>query len=332
MIRGWSRRFGVVLAGAIASIAALSPWLATNHPARQFPDRVSAPPMPLRVLDGSGSIRAPFVYPLVLVDRLERRYEEDRSRPVPIRWFTGAAIASVDERDSPWLPLGGDPLGRDVFARLILGSRLSLGIACVAAAGALLLGALAGALAGAAGGRVDAGLMGIADIVIALPAIYVVLALRASLPLVLSPAQVFWSVALVLALAGWPFVARGVRAIVAAERQKEYAEAARALGASRRRILLRHLLPASAGFLAVQTTLLVPAFILAEATLSFVGLGFPDPTATWGVMLRDAGRGRGFAEAPWLLAPAIAIVVTVLAIQLLTAGRRSDGRFWRVQA
>jgi peptide/nickel transport system permease protein len=325
------RHAGFVLGGALILAAAAAPWIAVNPPSRQFGDHVSAPPMIPRLLSEDG-LRAPFVYPVRLVDRLERRFEEDRSRPITLRWFAHGVLVSVDEGDGPWLPLGADPLGRDVFSRLVHGARLSLGIAGVAAAGALILGALFGAAAGFFGGRLDDGLMGVADVLVALPAIYVVLAMRASLPLVLTTSQVFWSVAGLLAIAGWPFVARGVRAVIASERQKEYAEAARAMGAPAWQILLHHLLPASAGFLAVQTTLLVPAFILAEATLSFVGLGFPDPTATWGVMLRDAGRGRAFAEAPWLLAPALAIVVTVLAVQLMTAEQGAEARPWRYSA
>jgi len=121
----------------------------------------------------------------------------------------------------------------------------------------------------------------------------------------------------ILGLAGWPYPARGVRAVVAAERQKEYAEAARAVGAGSLRILLRHLLPATTGFLGVQATLLVPGFILAEATLSYVGLGFGEVSPSWGVMLQDAAGGRILVEAPWLLAPAIAIAITVLSVNLL---------------
>jgi peptide/nickel transport system permease protein len=137
---------------------------------------------------------------------------------------------------------------------------------------------------------------------------------------VLTPWQVFWTMVVVLAAAGWPLAARGVRSIVAAERSREYAEAARAAGAGSWRILLRHLLPAAGGFLAVHAALLLPAFILAEATLSFVGLGFSEPTASWGLVLGDAGRGRALAEAPWLLAPAAAIAATSMAVTLLTSG------------
>jgi peptide/nickel transport system permease protein len=307
--------------GAVLLAAALAPLLAVNPPERQFPDHVYAPPMWPRVRDDMGRWRRPFVYPLRLADRLERRFELDRTRPVPVRWFSTGRVASIDPADGPWLPLGGDALGRDVWARLVLGARLSLGVALLAAGGALVLGAVLGALAGFAGNRTEAAIMTLADFVIVLPAIYVVLALRAAMPLVLSTGQVFGATTAILALAGWPFAARGVRAIVSVERRKEYAESARASGASGSRILLRHLLPASSGFLVVQGTLLVPAFMLAEATLSFVGLGFSEPSTSWGGLLRDAGRGRAFAEAPWLLAPAGAIALTMFALQLMSGPR-----------
>jgi peptide/nickel transport system permease protein len=313
------RRAGAALALLLTAFAAAGPWLAANPPDRQFQEYVFAPPMPPRVLDASGGLRLPFVYPLILEDRLERRYAEDRSRPMPLHLFrTGGLIAAAGE--APWFLLGTDALGRDQFARLAAGARLSLGVAILAALGALAIGTIVGGIAGFTGGALDDVLMRAADFVIALPALYVVLALRAAMPLVLSPSQVFWTMVVVLAMAGWPFPARGVRAVIRSERTREYAEAARALGASRTRLLLRHLLPSARGVLVVQSTLLLPAFVLAEATLSFVGLGFGEPISSWGTMLRDAGGGRAIAEAPWLLAPAAAIVLAALSVNLLTAG------------
>src|SRR5262249_46186660 len=138
---------------------------------------------------------------------------------------------------------------------------------------------------GYAGGPIDDVLMRGTDMVMVLPAMYVALALRAVLPLVLAPSTVFVFLALIFAILGAPYVARGARGIVRAERRLEYAMAAVALGAGPARLLGRHLLPAAQGFLAVQITILVPGFIVAEATLSFVGLGFPEPIASWGTML-----------------------------------------------
>ena len=173
------------------------------------------------IIDASGRVRLPFVYPLRLENRLEHRYVEDRSRPMPLRLFRDGALLSVDPvARSPWFPLGTDALGRDELARLAWGTRLSLGVALGAALGALVIGAIVGGMAGFAGGLVDDGLMRVADVIIALPAVYVVLALRASMPLVLTTTEVFWTMVVVLAVVGWPFPARGVRAIVAVERTR----------------------------------------------------------------------------------------------------------------
>jgi peptide/nickel transport system permease protein len=311
------RRAGIAIVAFVALVAVLAPALTPNQPDTRFPDRAFAPPMPIRVIDGGGQWRAPFVYPIRLADRLERRYEEDRTSPGTISWLSRGVVAQVsDGRHGPWLPLGADGSGRDVFARLVYGARLSLAVALAATLGAMLIGTLVGGIAGAAGGAVDEMLMRLSDFVIVLPAMYVVLSLRAALPLVMPPAHVFALVAGILALVGWPIVARGVRAIVAAERERDYAQAALALGAGRARLLLRHLLPAARGFLAAQAALLVAAFILAEATLSFVGLGFPDPSVSWGVMLQEAANVSAMADAPWTLAPAAGIFLLVLGVNL----------------
>jgi peptide/nickel transport system permease protein len=328
-VRLRSRDAGAALLVAVALVTSCAAFVAPHDPGRQFADFTYAPPMLPHLVDASGRWRRPFVYPLRLANRLESRYTEDRDHPMPIHLFSMGAVAWVDESHGPWLLLGGDALGRDIFARVVRGGRLSLGVSIVAAGGALLLGALAGAMAGFRGGRIDDLLMRTADFVLVLPAIYVVIVLRAAMPLVLSTSQVFWTMVVVLALAGWPYVARGVRAVVAAERGREYAEAARAIGAGSWRILLRHLLPASRGFLVVQATLLLPAFILAEATLSFVGFGFAEPTASWGVMLQGAGQAGTLAGAPWLLSPAVAIVVSVLALYLTVGARASQSALSR---
>src|SRR5450759_3116991 len=213
--------------------------------------------------------------------------------------------APTSTRDSTSRPRASLPSrNQGSWSRVLVGARLSLGVALLSTVLALLIGAFVGAAAGYAGGWVDATLMRVADLVIVLPGIYVVLALRG-----------------VLALVGWPSVARGVRGIILVEGRSEYAEAARALGAGSWRVIARHLLPATRGFLAVQATVLVPAFIMAEATLSFVGLGFAPPTPSWGAMLRDAAAVRIAADAPWLLAPAAAIILTVLVVHGVTETR-----------
>ena len=319
------RRAGIALIAFVAFVAVLAPALTPHGAHYIFADRAYAPPMPMHVVGEDGRWRAPFVYPVRLADRLERRYEEDRGNPITLTWFSrGVIVQAVDESSGAWLPLGGDGSGRDVFARLVYGAQLSLAVALVATLGALLVGTLVGGLAGASGGLVDDVLMRFSDFVLVLPAMYVVLSLRAALPLVLPTAQVFALVAGILAAVGWPIVARGVRAIVAAERERDYAQAARALGMGRGRLLLRHLLPAARGFVATQATLLAAAFILAEATLSFVGLGFPEPSVSWGVMLQEAANVAAISDAPWTLAPAAAIFIVVLAVNLIVQSPAPD--------
>jgi len=300
------RRAGIFLA-ALTLFALVAPWLAPYEAGEAFRGFLHAPPMRPH-LDGL----SPVVHPLVLADRLEQRFEPDRSRTVRLPWVQ-------HEDDAPVFLLGADDFGRDVLSRLLYGARTSIGLALVATLGAVLIGALAGAWAGYRGGWVDDAIMRVADFVLVLPVIYVVLVLRAVLPQVLPASTVFIIVVWIFVAVGWPFVAKGVRAIVAVERNREYVQAAQSLGAGPLRILTMHLIPACAGHLLVQATLLLPAFILAEATLSYIGLGFPDPVASWGTMLAGAGNYNAVARFPWTLTPAVAIFAIVLLTNLLTS-------------
>ena len=321
-----ARSLGVaILSVAVLGVLA-APWLAPNPGDEQFRDYLYAPPMRVRVVDAEGAWHRPFVYRWRLVDRVLRSFDEDPSERLPLTWLAGGRLVALSpDAAQPLLLLGGDSLGRDILSRLLLGARMTLGVAVLAAVGALLIGVVVGGIAGYAGGVIDEALMRFADLVMVLPMIYVLLALRAVLPLVLPTTAIFWLLVVLLAIVAWPFVARGVRAIVAAERRREYALAAVALGAGPVRILLRHLLPATTGFLTVQVTLLLPAFILAEATLSYVGLGFAPPAASWGVMLQEASNIRAIADFPWLLSPAGAIIAVVLGVNLVTGAGSGGG-------
>lgn len=314
------RRIGLILLLLVAAAAAAAPWIAPNPPNRRFPDLLYAPPTPIRLFGPSGD--AAYIHPWRLVSRLERRFEPDRRRVVPLKWFTSGTLVTADPDDgAPLLLLGADGFGRDIFARLLYGARMTLLLAATATVAASLLGALVGGVAGYCRGWVDAILSRLSELMLVLPTIYVALALRAVVPLVLPSPAVFALLVAILTLLGWPIVARGVRAIVMIEREREYAVAARALGAGGWRLLWRHLLPAARGYIGTQATLLLPAFIIAEATLSYVGLGFPDSSPTWGTMLQEAANVALLGEAPWTLAPAAAISVVVFGANLLVQGR-----------
>lgn len=325
-----TRRFGAWVV-ALAALAALTaPVVAPHAVDEQFSGLLNAPPTLVRVRDDAGRWRTPFIYSWTRVSQLEQRYEEDRRATVPLVWLTaGRLVRSADEARAPLLLLGADSYGRDVFSRLLYGARISLGLSLLAAIGATIVGAIVGGLAGYIGGAVDDLLMRASDFVLVLPAMYVALALRSIMPLVLASGTIFLLLAGIFSIVGAPFITRGVRAIVRAERQLDYAAAAASLGAGHVRLLGRHLLPAAQGFIVVQLTMLVPAFIVAEATLSYVGLGFPEPVASWGTMLQDAASIRALADFPWLLSPAAAMFLVVLGLNLLLQGRSHDLRYDR---
>ncbi len=299
-----ARAAGAMLLTLVLLSALSAPWLATSDSSSQHPDLALAPPS---------------LHRRVLVERLPPTYRTLDER-LPLDWFSGRLVSSRDA-DEPLLPLGSDSLGRDQWTRLLHGARLSLGLTLAGVVGAVSIGVLAGLIAGRREGWLETALMRVADLFIAWPALYVVLVLRAALPLSLPFATLFALMATVLTLAGWPIVARAVRAVTASERARESVLAAEAAGASPGWAIRRHLLPAALPVIATQALLLVPAFILAEATLSFVGLGFSEPTPSWGTMLREASNPFTLRHAPWLLAPAAAIALVTLAVNLLAERR-----------
>ena len=315
------RRIGAGVLVVTALSALLAPVLAPHAGDRRFTGLLNAPPTFIYMEDAAGAWRRPFIYPWTRISQLEQRYEQDLSRPVPLAWFSGGHLVQSTDEQVPLLLLGADSFGRDVFSRLLYGARLSLALALVAALGSTLIGAFLGGVAGYVGGAMDDVMMRVSDFVLVLPAMYVALMLRSMLPLALEPRTVFAILAIIFAVIGSPFITRGVRAIVRTERALDYAAAAASLGASHARILVRHLLPAARGFLFVEITMLVPAFIVAEATLSYVGLGFPDTIASWGTMLQDASSISAFADFPWLLSPAAAMFLIVWSLNLTLQGR-----------
>jgi peptide/nickel transport system permease protein len=212
-------------------------------------------------------------------------------------------------------PLGQDALGRDVLGRLIGGGRLSLAVGTAAVGISLLVGVLVGAIAGWCGGWVDEAIARVIDVLLAFPGLLLAIALAA----VLGPSV--RNVVVALAVLGWTGYARVTRAQIRALRRRELAEAALALGASPLRVVARHLLPLAAPALLVQATFGLSGAIVAEASLSFLGVGAPPPTPSWGAML-DEGRQFMLVAPHLVVFPGLALAGTVLALQLLGDGLR----------
>jgi len=223
-------------------------------------------------------------------------------------------------------PLGTDDLGQDLLARILYGGRISLAVGFAAMLVAISVGVLIGAVAGMAGGRVDAALMWLTDLFLALPELPLLLLIiylfRDSLTGIVGQEMgVFILIVAVIGGFRWMPVARLVRAQFFSLREKEFVEAARALGASRPRLVVRHILPNALGPVIVAATIDVAAAIIAESTLSFLGLGFPPDIPTWGRLLFDAKDNLDFAP-HWALFPGLAIFLTVLSINFVGDGLR----------
>ena len=223
-------------------------------------------------------------------------------------------------------PLGTDDLGQDLLARILYGGRISLAVGFAAMLVAVTFGVLVGAVAGMSGGKLDATLMWLTDLFLSLPQLPLLLLIiylfRDSLVGVVGPELgVFILIVIVIGGFNWMPVARLVRAQFFSLREKEFVEAARALGASRIRLVLRHILPNALGPVIVAATIDVAAAIIAESTLSFLGLGFPPDIPTWGRLLFDAKDNLDFAP-HWALFPGLAIFLTVLTINFVGDGLR----------
>jgi peptide/nickel transport system permease protein len=277
-----------------------------------------APPTRIHFVDSSGRFHLrPFVYDLKGREDAPLEYAEDPAEMFPLRFFTQGEeytllwffhsrlhLLGVDEPGRLYL-MGADGFGRDQWSRMVYGAQVSMFAGLLAATIAIGVGLLLGGIAGLLGGVTDQVLMRVAEVFMAVPWFYLLLATRAFLPLVMNEVATFILVVAVLGLVGWANPARLVRGVVLSARERNFVLAARGFGASNAHVLRRHILPATLGVSATQLTLMVPQFILAEAILSFLGLGISEPAPSWGNMLAVAQQYHVLASNWWMLLPVL---------------------------
>ena len=268
---------------------------------------------------------------------LRMEWRIDESRKIPVGFFTAGhayrvlgvvpsrvqlvGTGSTDARDQIHL-LGTDRLGRDQWSRLVHGTQTSMTIGLVAVTFSVVLGVLLGGISGYFGGLPDLVIQRAIELLQALPTIPIWLALTAALPRDWSPPQVFFAITVILSLVGWTTLGREVRGRFLALREEDFVLAAELAGASQRRIIVRHMVPTFLSHIIATSTLAIPAMIINETSLSFLGLGIRPPAISWGVLLQEAQNIQTVALAPWLLVPGLVVIVSVLAFNLVGDGLR----------
>ena len=300
---------------------------------------IMAPPMRVRFFDADGGFHLrPFVYDYTTSrdpESLRIVQVIDTEAMHPIRffvrgddyrfwglWRANLHLFGIDDPEALIMLWGGDEQGRDLFSRTVYGARLSLSIGFVGVILSLVLGILLGGISGYFGGTIDMVIQRIIELLQAIPRIPLWLTLSAALPRDWGTVEVYFGITIILSVLGWTGLARTVRGKFLALREEDFTQAAKYLGASEMRIIIRHMVPSFSSHLIAVLTLRVPEMILAETSLSFLGLGLREPVISWGVLLTGVQNIRAVALAPWLFLPGLAIVVTVLAFNFVGDGLR----------
>jgi peptide/nickel transport system permease protein len=304
------------------------------------PTYIYAPPQPLNLFQQteSGLRFAPHVLGYtseIDPEALRRVFVVDETQPIPIGFFvdgesykllglietTKHLIGPVDP-EQPMYLLGADRLGRDVLSRVIMGTRISMSIGLVGVIVSFVLGILLGGISGYYGGMVDNVIQRIIEFVRSIPTIPLWMGLAAALPPEWPPLRIYFGITIILSFIGWTGLARVVRGRFLSLRTEDFVLAARMEGSSELRVIWRHMVPSFFSHIIAALTLAIPTMILAETSLSFLGLGLRPPIVSWGVLLKEAQNVRSVATAPWLLWPGVAVVVAVLALNFLGDGLR----------
>ncbi|MCJ9749704.1 ABC transporter permease [Neorhizobium sp. BETTINA12A] len=323
-------------------IGLFAEFLAPSLPSTSRPQYTYAPPQGLSFFitkpDGGTEFNFHVKGYKVEIEKvaLRRTFVVDDTKVVPVGLFVKGPryelwglipmdrhlIGPINPNDPMYL-LGADRLGRDVFSRLVYGTRISMSIGLVGVVMSLVLGVVLGSISGFYGGWVDTVIQRMIEVVSAMPTIPLWLGLAAAIPLTWSPVNVYFVITIIVSLLGWTSLAREVRGRFLALRSEDFVTAAMLDGSSEKRLIFRHILPSLTSHILAVVTLAVPTMIVAETSLSFLGIGLKPPVVSWGVLLQDAQNIRTVATAPWLLIwPSLAVIVAVLSFNFFGDGLR----------
>jgi peptide/nickel transport system permease protein len=329
-----------VLHGIIVCAGFFAPY----DPVEQDRERPYQPPMKIHLVDAQGHFHfRPFFYAEQLRGDSFDQFEERTEKAIPLRFFVRGAryrllglvpfrVHLFGAEASRIYFLGSDAYGRDQLSRILYGGQISLLAGLLGAGLTLLIGVLIGATAGYYGGWRDGLLMRVAELFVALPWLYLLFALRAFLPLSVSPMQAFFLIVLVIGAVGWARPARLVRGVVLSAKERDFVRAARGFGASAGYLLRRHILPETSSVILTQAAILVPQFVLAEMTLSFLGLGVPEPLPSWGSLLASLQQYSVLMSYWWMYVPALAIVPFFLGYLGLASALQQDAGTEKIES
>jgi len=320
-------------------IAAFAEFLSPHVPLERFSDYKYAPPQTIHFVDPEkGFSFRPFVYDFKQeMDQktFKKTFTEDLTKKYPIQFFVDGApykfwglinmdthFIGLKDPNAPFFFMGTDSLGRDLFTRILHGSRISLSFAFLGIIFTVLLGIILGGISGYFGGVTDTVIQRIIDLLLCIPSIPLWMALAAALPADWSPLKIYFGMIMIFSIIGWTGLARVVRGKILSLREEDFTMAARLCGASHFRIITKHLIPSFASYIIINVTIAIPATILGETSLSFLGLGLQPPVISWGVLLGDSQKLENLAHHPWLLWPAAFIIVAVLVFNFLGDGLR----------
>jgi peptide/nickel transport system permease protein len=348
-------RFGALLLLIFYTTVIAADFVAPYSPYETQPNGSLLPPTQIYWRNQAGQFIGPHVYPTTQgptdINTGVRKLQRDLSKPSPIHLFARGSSYKLFELQLPIGPnfkqvevfggipmnlhllgtvgegkinlLGTDEQARDQFSRLIHGGRISLSIGLVGVAISFPIGLLVGGISGYFGGWIDAVSMRLAEVIMTFPSIYLLLALSAIAPVRWGSSQRFLVIVLITSFIGWAGLARVIRGQVLSIKEREFVQAAKAMGANPFYIIVRHVLPQTATYVIISATLAIPSYIVAESVLSLIGVGIKQPDPSWGNLLSVATNASFLVLQPWLVwPPALLIILTVLAFNLLGDGLR----------